>query len=633
MISEIIILYKLEQIDVVVSRFGKKKLLNQNVFRLLSLDYEIELALKKQGIPYESLREYFISNNFSPLTKEAIQHAGSFCLAPEIDFFQHRNIKLGEVVRQHTTNCIKEILYYLDVFNFIFETYSDIRHFWIPHLEPSVFSAHSLNQFISQIPIKVGKLLGSIRNLTVSELSYINKQHTSTLVKIRKRIINSIRRALLRLINFTITFTRSPQKLKFLVVDKWSNIKPFISKMNDVELVMLQPEEIRNIKWQAWKKRIRFYYPNDFLTSEIKKIAKNKQSQFHSQYHLFGENPKFSEGFYYNQISFWPVLKDFLDDVVNHWAEEIIRQIECINQILFRFSFNSILLQTTTKPKFHITAKLAQQKKVPVIELQHSSIIDAEKSVDWYLPVDYFVAYGDLTKRLFINHPQNTPQQIIELGSPRFDRYLLQQEFENKSLKSLRSDLNMDSSCPTILLIAPTTIGELGSWYFTSYDLKKFFQTLAKLKQEIPNARIIIKIRPDSSTRAEFYKKVIREQLPSDTIIAQHEDLQLLILVSDIVLSYKSTAVLEAMILGKPVVLFTIKEEPSLFKLFEEAGALRIAPTHEEVFNQIHSLILNKESCQKLVENANVFLQKHYQFDGKSSERMIDFLKKVRYNF
>ena len=81
------------------------------------------------------------------------------------------------------------------------------------------------------------------------------------------------------------------------------------------------------------------------------------------------------------------------------------------------------------------------------------------------------------------------------------------------------------------------------------------------------------------------------------------------------------------MIIGKPVVLYTLRKGASQFRLFKEAGALRIANTLEEIPPHIVALISNKEEREGLVKNAKAFLEKYYLFDGKSSERIIELLK------
>lgn len=632
MISEIVILYKPDQIDAILSRFNKESLLSQEKLRIIALDYEVEMALRKLSIPYQSLQEYLSPDSFSSLFKISARYIKEWYSSPEMDFFQHRSIKLAEAIKNHATNCVKEILYYLELFNILFNAYPKIQHLWIPHEVLSVFPAHSLNQFASQIPIKAGKLLGDSRGIVVSGVPYASHhRQQQTLVKIRKRLASPIRRALLHLINFAITVTRPPQKLKLLVVDKWSNIEPFISKMNNVELVMMQPEEIRKAKWQAWKKRIRFYYPNDFLTSDIKKTAKEWQSQFLSQWQTLGDNPKFSEGFHYNQISFWPVFKQFLDGVICHWAEGIVRQIECINRIFSRFSFDWVLLRGTSKPKFYITAYLAKQHGISSLELQHASVLELAKPFfDYFLPVDYLAAYGKITKELFLANSQNPPKNIIEIGSPRFDRYFLLQAAEDpqrQQLKNLSNYFNIKSSRPIVLIIAPPIVGQLEGWFLTSYDLITLFRKLTELQNEIqPKPQFIIKLRPHSSTR-EFYQKAVKEYLPQDTIIAQYEeDLASLLKLSDIIVSYESTAVLEAMIMKKPVVLFVINKEVSNFKLLRDAGALLLATDYDQIHNCIDSLLRGKEKREELVKNANTFLQNNYCFDGKSAERFIKLL-------
>ena len=430
----------------------------------------------------------------------------------------------------------------------------------------------------------------------------------------------------LYLVNFITTVSRPPQKLKIFAIDHWRNIKPFIEKMDDVELVMMVRKEIKNMGWEIWRKRVRFCHPKSFLTSQIREIAHDKQIEFCSQWQVLGNNPKFSEIFYYQDVSFWPIVKKFLDHLITEDAERVICEIESIKRLLLHFSINRVLLRATTKDEFYLTAKIASQLKIPSIEVQHG-LVNSERAYLWTpIKVNYFAAYGKLTKEILANN-QNDPQRIIEVGSPRFDRYFTQKD-NNQNIEVLQTNLNIDPSRPVILLIVPAIIDPTEGFY--AYNLIKIFRILAKLQDKIPNVQILLKLRPIKE-KEEFFQKVIAEIFKENAIIAQYENMEELIRLSDVVLSYESTVIIEAMIIGKPVVIFyhtMMGKGVSPFELFEKAGAIRIAHTPEELLAHTHSLISDDKARKDLVENADTFLKKNYRFDGKSSDRIIRILKK-----
>ena len=625
---KIIILYEPEQIDVVLSHFGKEALIAEDNFRIIALNYEVALALRQRRIPHHSLQEYITMDSFHDLNKHALQFGHRWLSVPEMDFFQHSGIRLGEVRRLDLINYIVPILYYLEVMSSILDSYSDITQLYIPQSSQFIPStAGPIASFAYRIPVDIAILFGKIKGIPVSVLPFNKQQfNKERMLSLRRRIVTFLFEQGLHVVNFIITITRPRQGLKIFVIDHWRNIRPFMRKMNNVELVMMERKEIKKMGWQqVWKKRARFVHREDFITSNIRKIAHNKQIEFRSAWQVFGDKPKFSEIFCYQGISYWPVIKPVFDYIVTKHAEQMICEIESIKRLLSHFSINRVLLRSSSKDHFYLTAKLASQLKIPSIELQHG-LLDSETALWCFAPVrvDCFAAYGKLTKEILIRN-YSDPQRIFEVGSSRFDRYLTQKP-DKQSIEVLRTHLNIDPSFPVILLIVPAMINLIRPWIYTSFDVVEIFRRFRKLQHEIKGLQIIVKLRP-TSIQEKFYREAAAEIFKKNAIITQYQDLKPLLQLSNVVVSPNSTIILEAMIIGKPVILYTIRGGASQFQLFERAGALRIARNLDELFSQTHSLIFDKNAQEQLIKNARIFLEKNYRFDGKSSARIIKLLR------
>ena len=98
--------------------------------------------------------------------------------------------------------------------------------------------------------------------------------------------------------------------------------------------------------------------------------------------------------------------------------------------------------------------------------------------------------------------------------------------------------------------------------------------------------------------------------------------------VSDFVISGNSTVVLEAMILRKPVLMYVPKIVDKEFQEFEDAGAILMARTEEEL--QKHTAFLaNKDNRDALVKHADDFLRENFKFDGESAGRIAVLIRKI----
>ncbi len=625
---EIIILYEPEQVEVALSCFNKRELATRDKLRIVALDYEVEIALRQRGIPYISLQEYFTSDS-GGLGRYALQISQKWFKAPEMDFFQHHNIGLLEVRGPDFVYYLKLILYYLEALSCVLDRHPNISKLWIPESSQFVpLTAGPVAPFAYKVPVDVAMLLGKARGISVSALP-CNKQqfYKQRALSLRRRLITFFFERVLRIVNFLTNITRPPQELKLFVIDHWRNIGSFIRKMNNVELVMMERKEILKMGRQFWKKRARFYHRKDFITPNIRKIAYDKQARFRSIWDGLSASPKFPEIFRHKDISFWPVVKQAVNHIITKDAEQMICEIESIKRLLKHFSINRILLRASFHDHFYVIAKLARQMGIPSLELQHG--LENSESVFGYSPdrVECFAAYGKLTKEIFINQ-RNDPQRIAKVGSPRFDRYI-RQKSDRQTVETLRTRLNLDPSHPVILLIVPLVMAPVMSWTYNSYNIVEIFQSVRKAQKEMPELQVVL--RPRSvGLREQFCQKVAAEIFKKDAIIAEYEDIKTLLTLSDVVVSSRSTVVLEAMIIGKPVILFTMKGGVAQFQLFEDAGALRIAHTAEEISTHIHSLIFNSKAREEMIKNASAFLKENYLFDGKSSARIVEILKKGR---
>lgn len=616
--SKIILLYEPEQIKRILSCFGKDRLAKE--FSLIALEYDVESLLKQCNIPYFSLEEHLRPDSFSMTHANACDYVRKLYNFPGLNFLNYSDIPLLEVKGPYLLHYIKQILYYMEIMDCVLNNHTNVNEIIIP--ESYVFMPETAGR-IASFTVKaledVVKLVGKQKKIFVSVIPAKKKRATVTITRsLINRIVSFLFELAFFFVNQLISFFKKKKEIRIFVADHWRNVKPFIEKMNNVELVMMERKQIKAVGWKIWKNRTRFYRPRDFINSEIKKIALEQQEVMHKKWLDLDTGFEFSKKFIYKGFSFWPLIHQILYNIIEYQAKDIISEIEGLSNLFTSLSINRILLRTSSKNHFYIASKLSFNLKIPSIELQHG-LIDAERTFIYYSPVkvDYFASYGKLTKEILIRD-NNDPQKIIEVGSPRFDNYL------NVKPKSL--SLTINPFFPVVLFIPPAARTSIKPRPFTSYDTAEIFQVLADLQQEIKGLQVILKLRP-TSIKERFYMDLAKEIFKDNAIIAQYEDMKSLIYLSNVVVSCKSTVVLEAMIIGKPVIVFTTVRDPiSQFQWFEKSNAIKVSRSLNQFLNISRSLINDQKAQKKLVENADVFLKKNYMFDGKSSSRISQIL-------
>jgi hypothetical protein len=160
-----------------------------------------------------------------------------------------------------------------------------------------------------------------------------------------------------------------------------------------------------------------------------------------------------------------------------------------------------------------------------------------------------------------------------------------------------------------------------------------YYNTIAAAVRGVPNIHLVLKLRPGPAGEKFFREVIKRSCIGVPHTIAQFEPLVDLLQNSDAVVSYHSTALLEALLSHRPVVydatmpIYSRLADVDLAP-HQEAGALVVARTQETLASTLLSLSLDSSLRRQLSARAEEFMRKNYQFhDGKSSERLAEEIR------
>lgn len=628
--TTLVILYKIEHVDMALTHFGVEELTKGVGYVVAPTDYEVEMELKKRGIPYQSLEEYQPQSSFKDRVRISALLMRNWHKSNELNFFKHKDIHIGEIIEYSLGEYLLLVLYYIDVFSFIFDKSLNVDTIYIS--EPTTNLSSTVGQlarFEILAPLEIVKLLSHNRGLNVCAIP-----HSANIVSKRKfnmavRVL--IRRVFiigLKALNSVIAPFRHKNAMKIFVSDYWWHIDPFITTMSDVEITMMERGEIKNIRAYIWKYKILFNQVGDYLTSSIRKKACEKCIEFDRAWKALGDSTPFKKEFVYLGVPFWEIVKPAYDHLVTSFSRNIVESIDGAERLLKRQGIHAVILRASVSGQIHfgVLALVARKLHIPAIELQHGLEYFDSTSHTAKKAAGIVASYGPLVKK-DLEQANDSTFTALNIGSPRFDQYL-NKSISEKRKEALREKLRIDVSRPVVLYIAPEVV--IGQTY-DSYDVVRTFKNLSSL-QSIEGLQIVVKIRPGPD-REIFFKNVLKETLGEKCILAQYEDMQELFSISDIVISCFSTVVLESMVGQKPVILdgnnsSDLMFMESHFLPYEKDGAIIISRTEKGLNGHVKEL-LDPVKAEKMVEKANKFLKNNFCFDGMSAERMSDFLKKI----
>lgn len=594
---------------------------------VVALDYELELELKKRDIAFSSLRKLTVSIEGE---REPIEYtrrlANEWYMSPDLAFFRHEGILLGEPHAGALHQYFGALIYYFSLLEQLFALPGTTLVSIPESFRPALATADPTAVFKNRLPTDVAQLLAEQKKVACQIIPAPIVGRTRGWVSASVQDLSqTVVRMLVHALNGIITVARRPRPIKLLSTDPWSRIEPFIKNMDDVELIMTRRQEIKNMQGAIWRTRARFHHRHDFVDRAARTLARQKAREFGQAWDMLGSAPSLAGSFAYHGVSFWPIVREVLSAIVKDNSEDAVATIENTKRLIAHYGVNCILLFSSVKGYNNLIARLAERLDIPSIELQHATEVTEASHPYARLNSRYLLAYGGLTKKTYERFGVE-PWRIIECGSPRFDSYAT--PIPEEKLVHFRTRLHLSGPYLNALMLLPQIHLSLEPGSFTSYSLQETVEAYARLHKKHLELRFLLRPRP-SPWREGFYNREETLALfPGETRLVQYENMQMLLAVSDIVVSGNSTVVLEAMLMHRPVIIYLPRIIDEEFRAFEDAGAVRIARTEEDLHVQVAAL--NSGQCRAaLVARADRFLRENFVLDGKSAERVAALIRRV----
>src|SRR3989344_2620976 len=461
---------------------------------VIALEYEVELELKKRGIAYAPLRSVAEAWEGQREPIEVTRTAANeWYKHPELAFFAHDGILLGEPHAGPLHHYFGMLVYYLVLLEQIMarpgvervviqETFHTVGE----RADPTAY-------FKERVQVDVARMVAERRGIAIEVIPAPPAPAQSAA---RARIAERATRFVVGALNTLVTALRRPKPLRILSTDPWARIEPFIKDMPDAELVMTRRKEIQNVGRAVWSRRVRFHHPLDFAGRAVRTLARARAGEFARAWDALGESPEVSKLFAYHGISFWPVAKNVLGAIVKDYGEDAVATIESAKAILERYRINRVLLFGSTKGYNNLWARVAERMDIPSIELQHALEVTEPSHPFAHLYSRYLAAYGALTKKHYEQFGVE-PRRIIEVGSPRFDRYA--EAVPPKQLEAARGRLGLEGKSLTALVTLPDRCSWLEPISFAGSGVAGSVDAFAGLQKKFPELRLLL--RPRNSRR------------------------------------------------------------------------------------------------------------------------------------
>lgn len=610
----ILFLYELGHVDAARRWLEDHAELREKGYLCIALDPEIEQVLVEERMVHASAAPY--------RTPDAEPRIAAGDFAEQIfgsdrwSFFQYRGVSLARTYFFSLQVYLTEVLYWIDLLANVVARHPHVERLIVfPTIAPVPVMGSCLMPHWIRIPLDVARLVGvqSNKEVLVPAIVQQEQQRAHRLTFMLKRTVFG---AGITLLNALVALVRRPQKIRIVVSDYWKNVGPVLETLGSVEAIFID----RLAAFDAglahiWKYRMRFLHLaafNPAWTAERQTSAEQIARTWHRLIEAHDIPSCAFRGY-----TVQPLLVPALQSVIDESIAKTLADIDGAYGMVQKVRPHVIMLRATTsaQPHFSILAQVAREQGIPSLEMLHGLDYYGKGGSYRFHGASHVSIYGDIIKRQMAHiGPKDTQLHIV--GSPRFDVYAQVQ----KRLGSKRVDAR--DGRIVFLCIAPVA----GAGDIDMYDIIEFFSTIAKVVERIPNASVIIKLRPGNN-RDAFVKPVLARlfaQVPHT--IAQAESLWNVFPKADVVISCFSTAALEALQCGKPVVYLGLSPSQRMlgefhFTPYAEYGAIRMALSTEVLAAHLQTLAAQPSEQELLSQKALAFLAQEYAFDGHSSER------------
>lgn len=230
---------------------------------------------------------------------------------------------------------------------------------------------------------------------------------------------------------------------------------------------------------------------------------------------------------------------------------------------------------------------------------------------------DKIAMYGPWIKNLFIKNFNYPREAVVVTGQPRYD--ILTKLEKGFNREEFCRNYNLDSDKKIALVITqPLDIAERRDIF-----LRSVLNALGRFSD------ITILIKPHPREDENWHKTVLREERMDATVLGRDSNIYEALCACDVIITISSTTIVEAMILGKPVIMLNLARSPDRVPYVKDGAGLGVY-RKEDLPRTIKEALYGKKTREKLKRAERKFVYRHaYRQDGKATERVINLIKEM----
>lgn len=509
---------------------------------------------------------------------------------------------LAEIIKEEMTY---EVMPRIDQFNILGEIKEkdDVKEFICFGQESSL--------------TRMAKAINKTRVINFFAVNYIKK-----MVELLRNISLEIRGLFPYFLNnleFVKTDFKPNKKEKKILFSAWDStdfnrLNPLIEKSEKQGEKFLVLANYRNLQEQLKNKKIHFFSLGDFLYKKDKiKLKKEKKELVRKWKKL---RPLFKKEMSYKGYPFWGVFGQELEHFFLVRIPWVMRYIRSCENIFLENNVNMVVSMGDLVPSRRSLIEVAKRSNIPSIGMQEGVFIRKIKMGIFPIVADFKILWGEASRRLLLKLGAD-PKRMIICGGIRLDKYKSKREINPDIYKKLGFKKGQ-----RFFLVATQPHEDT----FIRKENMEVTKKMIEILRFFPEEAVVFKLHPrEDRDIAESILGGVNKELENKIKIVKEIEINELITASDIVFTVNSTTGVEAMILGKPVIvldLFNVRKKG----YYEKFNAVRKATNERELIEAIKKS-LDKKYLKEYQKKTKRFLKwVCYRLDEKATERAFSLI-------
>jgi glycosyltransferase involved in cell wall biosynthesis len=327
------------------------------------------------------------------------------------------------------------------------------------------------------------------------------------------------------------------------------------------------------------------------------------------------DSRNFAKSFEFRGTSFMELAEERLRLFFERDFVKCMQEIGLAKEFFRREEPKAIVLATDSLARERALVFAAKKFRVPSIVLQHGIPSHFKHTSYRELAADELIAWGRKSKELFKRHGISG-KKILVAGNPKFDSYVRKPVRDKRGLCK-KLGLNPDRK---IVVLATQPFYQISSAVFPEERIE--FIASAAEAVEKTGAQLVVKVHPSDSVEE------VRE-LAGNAVVEKRIDLNSLLNACDALIVHNSGIAVEAMIVGKPVLVVNLTRRKDVVPYVEEGAAFGVYEKNKLV-ESVKKVLGDGKLRKRLAGGGRRFVKEYaFSADGRASERVAQSIEAI----